>query len=207
MTLKACSECGGQVSDKAVACPHCGAPGIVQFRSELAELSGEATEGLRETLHERVDLMLSAECDPEWRAMTHRAIDEADDFDELMDMHEGLTSFTPAWAALRAEAREAERGDKLRQAFVAVLFGAFAIGCILAGPIGILFLVLFVLGFFLYSSDERRDPERERREEAKARYWNDRDPKTLEHFPTFIAIRDTLTGRTYDDDDDDDDEQ
>lgn len=30
MALMKCSECGGMVSDKATACPHCGAPVVIQ---------------------------------------------------------------------------------------------------------------------------------------------------------------------------------
>jgi hypothetical protein len=41
MALIACPDCGGQVSDQALACPHCGRP----FRSV------PAAEGLRREAH------------------------------------------------------------------------------------------------------------------------------------------------------------
>jgi hypothetical protein len=85
-----------------------------------------------------------------------------------------------------------------------VVWGVIWAIAIPLGPIAwLVALGLMPFPILITRAGIRRREERERREEAKARYWNDRDPKTLEHFPTFIAIRDTLTGRTYDDDPDD----
>ncbi len=46
MALIQCSECGGQASDKAAACPHCGVlPGGAEIAAASAAKGGPATTG------------------------------------------------------------------------------------------------------------------------------------------------------------------
>ncbi len=47
MALVKCGECGGQVSDKAAACPHCGAPVGSSLLGQKIEEAMEAKEGER----------------------------------------------------------------------------------------------------------------------------------------------------------------
>lgn len=43
MALISCSECGNEVSDRAVSCPHCGAPNVKKLSSDQYTTSSSET--------------------------------------------------------------------------------------------------------------------------------------------------------------------